>query len=208
MKNIENRTIVLKLNKNFIVTDVSLVSKTICDLVSGTVLALDMNYKLNDDGTPSDTLDYFNPVGWDEWKKLTIRDWDLAIHSKNMAVRVPTVVVTKHYSKVRFKKFSGKPTKEGLGMRDGFTDIYTGEELEPESATIEHILPLSRGGTDTYDNTGLTLKSTNNWKGSRTVEEAGLTLVINPYNPRPIPISSTIRKIRNRDWSHFLIHHK
>ena len=208
MRNIENRSIVLKLNRNFIVTDVALVGKTICDLVAGTVLALDINYKLDSIGNPTNELDYFNPVDWDVWVKLPVRPWDMCIHSKNLKIRVPTVIVTKNYSKVRYKEFKGKPNKTGLFLRDGGTDIYTGEEIDMEVATIDHIKALSKGGTDTYDNTGLTTKKTNNAKGSKSAEEAGLKLFINPYHPRPVPMSSTIRKVRNNDWHLFMTHPK
>jgi len=206
MKNIVNRSTVLKLNSNFIVTDIAPVGRTICDLVSGTVKALDINYKLDEYGNPTNELDYFNPVDWDVWACLPIRPWDMVIHSKNLNIRIPTVVVTKNYSKVRFKKFEGKPSKEGLGLRDGFTDGFTGLEIDLSEATIEHVNPLSRGGTDTYDNTILTTKAINNRKGNKTVEEAGLRLFVNPYHPRPIPISNTVRKARHQDWHLFMTH--
>ena len=207
MKDISHKSLCLKLNRNFIVTDIATVSRTICDLVSGVVMALDINYKLNEDGSYNfDVVEYFNPIDWERWVTLPIRNFDLAIHSKILTVRVPTVVVTKNYDKVRFKKFSGKPSKIGLFHRDGGTDIYTGEDIELESSTIEHIVPLSRGGLDEYSNTGLTTKSTNNKKGNKTVEEAGLRLFINPYHPRPIPISSTVRKARHQDWKLFMSH--
>ena len=205
--NIANKNIVLKLNKNFLVVCIAEVSKTICDLMSGVVMALDINYKLNADGTPDlENLDYFNPVKWEDWIKLPVRPWDMVIHSKTMTIRVPTVVVTTRYSKVHFKNFNGKPTKEGLFTRDGGTDIYTNEELDYESATIDHIIPLYRGGTDTYDNTGLTTKATNNRKGHKLNSEAGLTLKFIPYHPRPILFANTIRKARHHDWKLFMTH--
>lgn len=207
MQRIENRSLVLKVNRNFIITDISLVGKSVCDIVAGTVLALDINYKLDSDGNPTDELDYFNPVDWNTWKTLPIRPWDMCLHSKNLKVRVPTVVVTKNYNKVRYKEFKGKPTKEGLFLRDGGTDIYTNEEIDMSIATVDHIVPLSKGGLDEYSNTGLTTKSTNNKKGHKSVEEAGLKLFINPYHPRPIPMSSTIRHVRNRDWKIFMHKH-
>ena len=206
MKNIEHRSIVLKLNKNFIVTDVALVGRTICDLVAGTVLALDINYKLDETGNPTDELDYFNPVDWDSWSKLPVRPWDTYIRTKNETFRVPTVVVTKNYSKVRFKEFKGKPNKEGVYIRDNGIDGFTGLDIDLSEATLEHVLPLSRGGTDEYSNVILTTKAINNKKGNKTVEEAGLTLYINPYHPRPVPMSSTIRKVRNNDWHLFMTH--
>jgi 5-methylcytosine-specific restriction endonuclease McrA len=77
--------------------------------------------------------------------------------------------------------------------------------LEYEHATIDHIIPTSRGGTDTYDNTALTRKEINNRKGNKLNSEAGLTLYVNPHDPKPILISHTIKKPRHRDWAKFLL---
>jgi 5-methylcytosine-specific restriction endonuclease McrA len=204
--NIANKAIVLKLNKLWKPVGVELVSKTICDLMTEVIMAMDIVYATNEDGTTNfDVQEYVNPVNWDEWIKLPVRPWDLSIHSSKMEIRVPTVVITRKYSKIHEKKFKGKPTKEGLAIRDNLRDGYTNEELALELATIDHVVPLSRGGSDTYDNTVLTTKEINNRKGNKLNSEAGLVLLINPHNPKPIMVSHTIRKARHQDWKNFLV---
>jgi 5-methylcytosine-specific restriction endonuclease McrA len=205
MKDIASKAICLKLNKHWRRIGVGLVSDTICDLVSGVILAIDIVYATNADGTPNfDVQESLNPVDWDTWMTLPVRPWDLSIHSTNMEIRVPTVVITKKYAKVPEKKFKGKPTKEALAIRDNLTDAYTGKEIDYDDATIDHVIPKFRGGSDTYDNTVLTTKETNNKKGHMTNSEAGLTLYINPRIPKPIPVSHTIKKARHFDWKPFL----
>jgi len=206
MNDIAHKAIVLKLNRLWKPVGVGLVWKTICDLMNGVVLGMDIHYALKEDGTPDfdGPHEYVEPVDWNTWITLPVRPWDLAIHSAKMEFRVPTVVITVNYSKVHKKNFKGKPTREALAIRDNLIDCYTGKELEYEEATIDHIVPTSRGGTDTYDNTALTKKETNNRKGNKLNSEAGLTLYIDPHNPKPILISHTIRKPRHRDWSKFL----
>jgi len=206
MNNIAHKAIVLKLNRLWKPVGVELVSKTICDLMTGVIVAMDIVYTTNPDGSPNfEEHEYVNPVGWDEWVKLPVRPWDLSIHSTHLHVRVPTVVITKNYSKVHEKKFKGKPTKEGLFIRDNGIDPYTGKELEFEEATIDHVIPKDRGGTDTYDNTVLTTKEINNRKGNKLNSEAGLTLLFQPTHPKPVKISHTIRKARHHDWKQFLL---
>lgn len=206
MNNIAHKAIVLKLNRLWKPVAVALVSDTICDFMNGVVMGMDIVYTTDADGqTNFDVQEYVNPVNWDEWIKLPVRPWDLCIHSAKLAIRVPTVVITKNYAKVHEKKFKGKPTKEALAIRDNLRDGYTGEELDFNEATIDHVVPKARGGTDTYDNTVLTSKEINNRKGDRLNSEAGLTLLINPHTPRPIPVSHTIRKVRHHDWKPFLI---
>lgn len=208
MRDIAHKAIVLKLNRNWKPVGVELVGKTICDLMTGVIVAMDIVYQTNPDGTPNfDNYEYVNPVDWDNWVKLPVRPWDLSIHSAHMHIRIPTVVITKNYAKVPEKKFKGKPTKEGLFIRDNGINAYTGEELEFAEATIDHVIPLHRGGKDTYENTVLTSKEINNKKGCRLNSEVGLTLLVNPHMPKPIKVSHTIRKARHQDWRHFLETH-
>lgn len=203
---IAHKAIVLKLNRLWRPVQVQLVSKALCDLMTGVVKAVDIVYAMHEDGTPNfGVTSYVNPVGWDEWIKLPVYSWHPSIRSPKMEIRVPTVVITSRYSKVHKKKFEGKPTKEGLAIRDNLIDPYTGLELEFETATKDHVVPLSRGGTDTYDNTVLTTKEINNRKGNRLNEEAGLKMKFKPYQPQPIEVSHTIRKARHFDWRQFLV---
>lgn len=205
MNDIAHKAIVLKLNRLWKPVGVGLVSKTIADMMTGVILGMDIVYGTNEDGTTNfEHPEYVNPVNWDEWIKLPVRSWDLSLHSPKMHIRVPTVVVTKNYSKVHEKKFKGKPTKEGLMIRDNGVDGYTGEILDPEEATIDHIIPKDRGGADTYENTCLTTKEINNRKGNKLNEEAGLKLLVVPHTPAPIKFSHTIRKVRHTDWKQFL----
>jgi 5-methylcytosine-specific restriction endonuclease McrA len=205
MNDIANKAIVLKLNKFWAPVHISPVSKALCDLMTGVVCALDIHYGINPDGSPNfDKQEYVNPVDWNEWIKLPVRPYDLSIHSIHMHIRVPTVIITKKYAKIPEKKFKGNPTKEGLAIRDNLIDPYTGKELEFESATIDHVIPKSRGGKDTYDNTVLTTKEINNRKGNKLNSEAGLTMLFTPYNPGPIKKARTIRKIRHYDWRSFI----
>ena len=204
--NIAHKAIVLKLNRNWKPVKVELVSKTICDLMTGVIEALDIHYFLDKDGNPcfDQEPEFVIPTKWDAWIKLPVRSWDLSINSTHMSIRVPTVVVTQHYAKMPTKRFKGKPTKEALAIRDNLIDAYTGEELDYDEATKDHVIPISRGGTDTYDNVVLTTKEINNKKGNKLNSEAGLKLLINPHNPTPIVVSRTIRKARHHDWQSFL----
>lgn len=209
MENIAQKAIVLKLNANWQAVQVAVVQDTIIDLVSGVIEALDIQYKIRDDGLP-DTSEYefVRAVKWEEWISLPIRSWDPVIHTCKLAIRVPTVVITNNYSKMPMKKFRGKPTKEALFYRDGGKDIHTGLDLDWDEATIDHLTPLSRGGHDVWENTGLTTKEINNKKGNKLDSEIGLPLKFKPTVPKAVPVYKTIRKIRHEDWKFFLKQNK
>jgi 5-methylcytosine-specific restriction endonuclease McrA len=205
--NIANKAIVLKLNANWVAVEVAVVQDVFVALVSGALEAIDIEYEMTPDGIPVTThYKSVRPVKWDEWMTLPVRPFDIAIHTTKMTIRVPTVVITHRYKKVPTKKFRGSPTKEGLLFRDNGLDIYTGKQLDPSNATKDHIIPLSRGGTDTYDNVGLTTKEINNQKGDRLNHEVGLVPKFKPTIPREVPAWKLIRKIRHPDWQFFLKH--
>jgi len=205
MSDIAQMAIVLKLNQSWQAVQVAVVKDSLVDLATGVVEALDINYVLKADGSPDTSqYEYVRPVQWDEWLTLPVRPWDPVIHTAKMAIRVPTVIIAKHYNKMPMKRYRGKPTKEALFYRDNGKDIYTGEELEYDEATIDHILPVSRGGKDVFENTGLTSKKINNDKGNRLNHEVGLKTRFRPTAPKEVPIWKTIRKIRHADWKFFI----
>jgi 5-methylcytosine-specific restriction endonuclease McrA len=205
MNDIAQKAIVLKLNRSWQAVQVAVVKDVMVDLANGVVEAIDISYELNEDGSPNTNhYEYARPVTWDEWINLPIRSWDPVIRTSKMIIRVPTVVITKKYNKMPMKEYRGKPTREALFYRDGGKDIYTNQEIDYEEATIDHIIPRSRGGKDTFENTGLTSKKTNNNKGNMLNSEAGLKPHFKPTAPKKIPYSKTIRKIRHMDWKFFL----
>lgn len=72
-------------------------------------------------------------------------------------------------------------TKHRLFARDRNICGYCGE-LHPDSElTVEHILPVSRGGQHEWTNVVTACRSCNTRKGSRTPEEAHMPLLYVPY---------------------------
>ncbi len=55
--------------------------------------------------------------------------------------------------------------------------------LSHKATTIDHVMPRSRGGKNTFTNTVAACESCNHRKGDRTPEEAGMVLHLKPYAP-------------------------
>ena len=64
------------------------------------------------------------------------------------------------------KKFD-KALKLALFERDGNNCFYTGVELTEGTATIEHLIPLSKGGKNNTDNLVLCTKESNHEMGDK-----------------------------------------
>lgn len=73
--------------------------------------------------------------------------------------------------------------------RDHWTCAYCGRSVskspttEALLATVDHILPVSRGGESSWLNLVSACKECNNRKADRTPEEAGMALRFEPYDP-------------------------
>lgn len=205
MQGIENKLLVLKLNKNWTVVDTALVGDALVDLAAGkNSQALDISYGLNPDGSPNFKDPQMRPVDWDEWITLPVRSWDFSIRTVNREIRVPTILVAKNYAKIPEVKFGKNPSSEQIRIRDGNRCQYTGRKLKKEEISIDHVIPRSKGGDNSWENLAVTSKELNSMKGDRMNEEIGLKLIAKPTKPKPIPRYKLIREARHADWKLFL----
>lgn len=70
-----------------------------------------------------------------------------------------------------------------LFVRDRNICAYCGGHFGVDDLTREHIIPVSRGGEDSWMNCITSCKSCNGRKGNRLPEEANMTLLYLPYVP-------------------------
>ena len=55
--------------------------------------------------------------------------------------------------------------------RQGYRCYLSGRPMEPETASPDHMLPLSRGGANTIDNICIVDRDINRAKGTQTISE-------------------------------------
>jgi hypothetical protein len=70
-----------------------------------------------------------------------------------------------------------------LFARDAHLCMYCGGQHASRGLSRDHIIPLSMGGTDTWNNVVSACKRCNNHKAGRTPEQAGLELLAVPFMP-------------------------
>jgi 5-methylcytosine-specific restriction endonuclease McrA len=114
----------------------------------------------------------YSPVKWDDWLKLTPFSEEETIHTQYLKIRMPTVIIAVNYGHI--PKRRPKLNLKTIAERDDYKDYVTGEFLEPHDRSLDHLDPISRGGSKTDPkNIALLHKKRNNQKGSRTPEEMG-----------------------------------
>ncbi len=90
----------------------------------------------------------------------------------------PLVIRLLNY--VRFTSSPLKLNRKRLYRRDDGQCVYCGSK---KGLTIDHVLPKSRGGKNTWSNLVTCCSPCNIKKGNRTPEEAGMKLRKKPYEP-------------------------
>lgn len=96
------------------------------------------------------------------------------ITGSNEVYKVPKTVLLKKYIKLPDRMY--RPNRRNIFLRDNYSCAYCLKQLEPEELSIDHILPKSRGGKETWENLITSCKICNCLKGDRTPEEAGLVI--------------------------------
>jgi len=192
MSDILSKSIVLVLNRNWQAINVRTPQEAFCMMATNVATALEIQGE-----------DYIRPVTWDEWIQLPIREQDEAVRTVRGAIRVPTVIVAVNYAKVPKKR--PKLCTRTIRERDGNRCQYTGVLLEPEEGSLDHVVPRSRGGRDTWENLVWSSKAVNTRKGNRLPHEAGLKLLKVPRAPKEVPVTVLIRNVPGiDDWELFL----
>lgn len=91
---------------------------------------------------------------------------------------LPLVIRLLYYVKIPHKDIP--LTRRNIMHRDNYTCQYCGKKSD---LTIDHVIPRSRGGKDTWDNVVIACLRCNVLKGSRTPKEAGMELKTKPCRP-------------------------
>ena len=225
MTDILNKSIVLVLNRNWQAINVRAPQEAFCMMATNVATGLEIEGEDHPSsvalasealgGSNTAALDEshskarelrrvdIRPVTWEEWITLPIREQDEAVHTVRGPIRVPTVIVAVNYAKVPKKR--PKLCARTIRERDGNRCQYTGKLLKPDEGSLDHVLPRSRGGKDTWENLVWSSKDVNARKGDRLPHEAGLRLLGVPRAPKERPVSTLIRNAHDvPEWKLFV----
>ncbi|NEQ95597.1 MAG: HNH endonuclease [Cyanothece sp. SIO2G6] len=117
---------------------------------------------------------------------------------------LPTVIRLRQYVRVPYKDIP--LTRRNILHRDGHACqycSYSGDEL-----TLDHVIPRSRGGGDSWDNVVTACVRCNVNKGNRTPREAGMTLRHQPRKPHSslyFEVRKHIKSGLHAEWQKYVI---
>jgi len=141
---------------------------------------------LNMDYTFLGVCDWKDAVCSVYMNKATVEEsYDEVIHSPTSEMRIPAVIRLRKYVRVLYDRITFVSyTKRNVHLRDAYICQYCSDRCKEHAATIDHIIPESKGGRDSWENTVTCCKACNRKKNSMTLAQSGLKLIRVPTKPK------------------------
>jgi 5-methylcytosine-specific restriction endonuclease McrA len=125
------------------------------------------------------------------------------IHTPALQIRLPEVILLSSFN--GFIRREVRLSRRNIFERDRHRCQYCGKRFPKADLTIDHVLPKSRGGRDTWDNLVLACVRCNLKKRNQTPEEARMHLLRKPATPKWLPRFGTqIPRDALMSWQRFV----
>jgi 5-methylcytosine-specific restriction endonuclease McrA len=125
------------------------------------------------------------------------------VRSVSMTMPFPSVVRLSVFVRVPFKKII--LSRKNVLRRDGHRCQYCGRSDIP--LTVDHVVPISRGGEDAWENLICACVKCNNVKGDRTPDEARMAMRRKPMRPNHITFIRHFVGSLDERWKPYLFLH-
>lgn len=129
-------------------------------------------------------------LGWSDAVKavyeethVVIATYDRVVRSPSIEMKLPSVLMLRNYVKPRAMNKPAAFARFAVFLAYGFKCCFCGHRFPTGALTFEHLIPSSRGGGTDWDNVVPACGPCNHRKGNKTLKEAGMTLIREPYQP-------------------------
>ena len=154
----------------------------------------------------------YEPLNITSWKRATVLMLkgkaetleEDPTHKIKKDLKAPTVIRLRQFIKIPYREIP--LTRKYILQRDNNCCQYCGEKRNKLS--IDHVIPRSRGGSDSWENVTTACLSCNLMKGSQTPEEAKMPLKNKPYKPInhiSFETSKYIHSGKRKEWRKYII---
>jgi len=112
-----------------------------------------------------------------------VAEYDRTIRSVTKSFSLPSVVRLKRYVHIVRNFGLVRCTRKNILLRDRCECQYCGVQLSVNSATIDHVIPRSKGGGTTWNNVVVACHPCNRKKGNRSLDRINMRLRSKPQRP-------------------------
>lgn len=153
-----------------------------------------------------DQYNFYDLKSWIELSQMKAQfkdsedDW---VRTVSFEIRVPRIIRLLFYDRLPQKTV--KFNRRNIFARDESRCQYCGKRFPTSELSLEHVIPRSRGGINTWENIVCACTECNKRKGGRTPREAHMRLIRKPIKPRRSPLLSLkLRSRKYESWKQFL----
>ena len=144
----------------------------------------------------------YSTYEFENWCDIPVQPQDEVVLTPSMAIRVPRVIALKDFD--RLPRQDVKFSRHNIYVRDGNRCQYCGHKFSSSELSLDHVIPLSRGGRSTWENVVCACLPCNVKKGNKLLIETGLQLKRQPVRPKWHPL----HRLQGRNfpdiWKNFL----
>jgi 5-methylcytosine-specific restriction endonuclease McrA len=179
---------VLVLNRVFQAVQITSARRALTLLYKGQVKAVDSEYR---------TYDFEN------WADIPIQaDDDHFVRTPSRNILIPHVVQLLVFD--RLPRQEVKFSRGNIYLRDGNRCQYCGKKFSSSELSLDHVVPISRGGKSSWENVVCACLPCNVKKGNKLLTETGIQLRRLPVRPKWHPL----HRLQGRNfpdiWKNFL----
>jgi 5-methylcytosine-specific restriction endonuclease McrA len=164
---------------------------------------------LNADGNPVSYMPLSTLIWEDAIKYMVLDKADVLfwhdnwiVHSATWETPVPSVMILREYMK---PKVTVRFSRGNVYLRDNGQCQYCGDYVGRSESTLDHVMPVSKGGKSTWDNCTTACAPCNSNKSDKT---KGWKPKIKPYKPDYYELVNKRKKqdfnVRYTEWQQFL----
>lgn len=134
----------------------------------------------------------------------SVEDSSYHVASPSLHLCLPEVIRLRRYVRIPYRPVPF--CRKNILLRDSYRCQYCGALKSPDRLTIDHVVPISRGGADDWTNVVAACKACNHRKGNNLPEEVGLRVVHRPKIPSLPSFLHLVRILgeRRATWRKYL----
>lgn len=126
------------------------------------------------------------------------------VHSPSISIEVPEVIKLNRYIRLPYKDITF--CKKNVFLRDNHTCQYCGKKVSSSDLTVDHVIPISKGGRDYWENVVTACAKCNHKKGDQLPEDIDLFPARRPKKPSSATYLHLVRHLgqKKEKWRKYL----